>query len=438
MQVSAHAATVLGSLTILVAAQPAAAQATTRWRVVRPGPAGALFSARQTATDSYGNVFVSFGKYYPGSTTELAKYSPNGELLWQRSALPIRAVGLVSAANGDAVLCGETGGNILVLRVDAQGHVRWRRMVFGASPSDMVLDSLDGVVVVGSAGGDWLVQPFASDGTSSWAMLLDGPQQLSDRANCVSVDAAGDLLVGGSVGTSSVYTDAAVAKISGAGQLQWMSHWSATFDSESYTSIVSDGQGGAIAAGRVEYTSSVWPPTHYIEAQITRFDALGNVAWIHPQWGLGFDHDAADVIVDGAGQIWAAILVDPYFFSMPVMRIERISAGGATLSSYDYDGPTHAGAWPIGLQLDGAGRVLVGATSGDPFSGADNVAALMRMEATGVPAWTWTFAPPGAGLRAAGIRRSRGERVLLFGELTESSGLESDALVIQLGLDDPP
>lgn len=441
MNTAAQVATTLGLLSILAAA-PAAAQVTPEWRTVHPGLPGDLVTAGHAATDPSGNVFVTFEKTYPGGRrTELAKYAPNGKRLWLRRPLPIYVVDLSAAANGDVVLCGNFSGSasgLLVMRVDGQGRLRWRHSVAGALARDMVLDAFDQAVVVGSAGGDWLVQPFASDGTSPWATRLDGPSQLSDVANCVAIDSAGDLLVGGSVGSSGVYTDAAVAKLSGAGQLQWMSDWSASYDNESYSKIVSDGQGGLIAAGKVEYEWGGYPPAHFTEAQVTHFDAFGNLAWLHPQWGLGFDHDTVDMIVDGSGQIWVAILVDPYFFSKPSVQLERIGSNGQTLSTFEYDGPTHAGAWPVGLQLDDAGRVLLGVSSGDPFTFGDNEAALMRMNATGTPAWTATFAPPGVGLRAAGIRRAPGERVFVHGLVSAGTGFETDALVIQLKLDDPP
>jgi hypothetical protein len=443
MNTTAHAASALGFLAVLTLAPPAAAQVTPEWRAVHPGPAGAEVFAGHAATDPLGNILVTFeAPYAPGGpATELAKYSPNGQLLWLRRPLPIFAVGLVSSANGDVVLCGNAGGGLnalVVLRLDAQGRLRWRRAVAGAVAQAMVLDALDQAVVVGSAGGDWLVQPFASDGTSPWVRHLDGPQHLLDSANCVSIDAAGDLLVGGSVGTSGGYTDAAVAKLSGAGQLQWMSDWSATYDRESYSSIVSDGQGGAIAAGTVDFTWTGSPPLSFVNHQITHFDASGHLAWLHPSSGLMLNSAATDVVLDGSGQIWAAIHIDPYAFSTPSVQLERIGSNGQTLSTFEYDGPTHAGAWPVGLQLDDAGRVLVGACSGDPFTGANDLAVLLRMDAIGTPAWTETFAAPGVGLRAAGIRRAPGQRVLLLGDLIGGSGFESDALVIQLGLSDPP
>ncbi len=432
----------LGLLTVAAAA-PAVAQATLEWRALHPGAVAGSTFATHAVVDPWGNVTVAFEtrQYPPRPVTELVAYTSGGEVLWVGPPLPLDATGLQRAANGDLLLCGNSapGGDAMhVLRVGPKGVRRWQRTIAGASAMGLALDAQDRAVVVGSAGGDWLVQAFASDGTTAWVTHLDGPAGLPDTANCVVVDAAGDLLVGGNVGSWSYHTDAAVAKLTGAGELLWLTDWSATAGSESYTMIVSDGQGGAVAAGTVAFSWSQPPYGSYVNHQFTRFDADGDVAWLYPDHGIPFYSFPRDVLVDDSGQVWAAIHVDPYVFSKSVARLDCIGPGGHGLASTSYDGPTHTGAWPAGLLLDEAGRVVLGVTSGDPFGGHDHRSALMRVTPDGLHLWTDEFAGPTAGLSTSNVLPAPDGRVVMVGRAWLAGAFEGEGLVMQAELEETP
>jgi hypothetical protein len=415
---------------IFALAPATAGQATVEWRALRPDAADT--GATQCVTDHSGNVYVVFESWGSNQPVELVKFAPDGQMLWRRGAAATTAA-VALAASDEVVFSADFGPATLVVRLDSQGVVRWTRALAGVKPAALLIDSLDRAVIAGTAGGDWSVRALASDGADAWTTVVDDPSHLVDTAHCMTIDAAGDVFVAGGVGS-----EAAVAKLSSQGALQWLSVWSAPYDSAAYAHIVSDGQGGAIAAGDLQFTWQGWPPgQQYVNHQISRFGAQGQVVWLHPSYGIPVNSVAKDVVLDGSARIWAAIQIDPYAFQKPSVHLERIALDGTTLSQFDYDGPSHEGAWPASLALDEAGRVLLGATCGYFFGSATDRSVLMRMDDTANPAWTKLLDAPSIGVRSRAIRSAPGKRVIVLGEGCHALVGDLDGLVMQLALDDP-
>ncbi len=218
---------------------------------------------RGVAVDAGGNALVT--GYYLGSATFgageanettlagdgifIAQYAPDGTLRWARSA----ANGHVSG-NGIAV---DTAGNALVMGF-IQGSV-----TFGAGEPNETTLSSESVFFT-----DVFIAQYAADGALRWARSAGGSS--GDSAAGVAVDAAGNALVTGNFGGDATFgagepsettltgvgdTDVFVAQYAPEGTLLW-ARSAASGDFVEVRAIALDASGNASLVGGFEGTAT--------------------------------------------------------------------------------------------------------------------------------------------------------------------------------------
>ncbi|HYM17639.1 MAG TPA: hypothetical protein VEU06_03670 [Micropepsaceae bacterium] len=181
--------------------------------------------AKSVATDADGNVYVvgnatgSFGNEVNQGTQDvfLTKYDSAGNVQWTK------LLGSAGTANGYSVAINPTGGVV----------------VAGSVTGSLTPTSIGG-------GTDSFVAKYNSEGDQVW--LRQTAPLSNDQANSVSVDASGNVYLGGQVagtiggGTSAGGQDAYVTKLDSTGKLVYQRQFgTAADDTAARTAIAADG-----------------------------------------------------------------------------------------------------------------------------------------------------------------------------------------------------
>jgi predicted outer membrane repeat protein len=232
-----------------------------------------------------GNVFAtgwSTGALYGSSAGTLdavvGKYSASGSPIWTRQfGTTDQDVGhgVVSDASGNVYVTGSTDGalqgaflgirDIFIRKYDSSGNHAWTKQIGTAGHDtgyDIAVDSSGNIyvaaIVSGNLGGthyglvDVFVAKYNSSGTVQWTTQLGTASD--DYANSISVDASGNVYVGGYtkgalIGTNAGGTDAFITKLNGTGSQIWVKQFGASTN-DSCESVAVDSSGNVLASGR--------------------------------------------------------------------------------------------------------------------------------------------------------------------------------------------
>lgn len=339
-------------------------------------------------------------------------------------------LGVTPAADGDVWISGHTDSFVtaapdlygatassglldaLVLRVDSSGRVRIP-VQFGSSEADALLGSASaadgGVAVVGYSKGqfattnyginDMIVAKLSAEGQEQWRAQLGGPDW--DRGYSVAVAADGSVFVGGytfggiaeNFGGAGVGNhDAVVAKLSAAGQIEWVASVG-TPDVDWGQSLALDADGGVVIVG---YTQGDWNGANagardYFVARLT---PEGTVDWV-VQGGSESDDWLQGVTIAPDGTIIAGGFTAGTDGSLggTDMLVVRVSSTGELLGEVRLG--TEGDDRVFGLVAADDGDVYVSGTVSGSFEGAtwagkkDVVVA--RLGADGTVRWSDQF-----------------------------------------------
>jgi hypothetical protein len=182
-----------------------------------------------------------------------------------------QAKSVATDANGNVYVVGNATGSfgnevnqgaqdVFLTKYDSAGNVQWTKLLGSADTASgysVAIDPTGGVVVAGSVTGeltptsigggtDSFVAKYNSEGDQVW--LRQTAPLSNDQANAVSVDASGNVYVGGQVagtiagGTSAGGADAYVTKLDHTGKVVYQRQFgSAADDTAARTAIAADG-----------------------------------------------------------------------------------------------------------------------------------------------------------------------------------------------------
>jgi VCBS repeat-containing protein len=215
-----------------------------------------------------------------------------------------------------------------VVRIDAAGDVVWTTYLGGtgsdysATYSAIAIDSSQNVFVAGYTnspdlaqrindyqGGtyDSFVAKLNSGGAVAWTMYLGGSD--SDYARGITVDSPGNVLVGGYTLSGNLPNatnvnhggiDGYVAKIGGAGSVQWTTYLGGSEDDYA-NAVATSGSGDVLVTG-YSYAAAIGGR----DATLTKLDSdTGHVALMAYLGGTG-DDLGQSVATDGEGRVYVA------------------------------------------------------------------------------------------------------------------------------------
>lgn len=282
-----------------------------RWAQRFNGPGDNFDRATEIAVDGSGAVYVSGVSYTPSPSFTFDwsthKYSPNGDLLWERrepgnNSSANRVADMALAPDGNLVVTGitrnavnEWAEDVATVKYDPNGNVVWRRQWNETTPGintaqDMEIDSAGRITTTGTIG---LFPPssvtlrYDSSGT-----LL---QTIRDAGgSSVHVNESDDFYL---AGFPAQPDESFLARYDASGSRVWATPISVE-DNETYFSTIvrADSTGAVTTAGTIRNLS-----THNDDYLVIRFDANGRELWRY-RFNGQFDRDdhVAGLAIDSA------------------------------------------------------------------------------------------------------------------------------------------
>jgi len=201
-----------------------------QWVVRYNGPGNDYDAALAIALDSSGNVYVTGFSVGSGTDDDYAtiKYNTDGVEQWVarynglRNYRDIAKALIVDSLNnvyvtGTSMGLG-TGDDYATLKYNTNGELLWVALYqgpwYGGSANDIAIDNSGNVYVTGHSSNsgslndyDCDTVKYNSNGVQQWVMRYNGPGDVGDRAESITVDNKGNVYItGGSYG-SGVYDD---------------------------------------------------------------------------------------------------------------------------------------------------------------------------------------------------------------------------------------
>ena len=337
--------------------------------------------------DALGNLYVS-GRYDASDTLGLpnlvntgghdaflAKFDPQGTLLWWRQAGAIGAafeyaLGLALDSQGNPIIAGGVentanfggtpvstagGSDAYVAKYDPAGTVLWVRalgIAGGGRANGVACDSADNVLVTGqfstsilsngvpvaaSGGTDGFVAKYDRNGLQLWVEVAGGGG--NDAGEDVASDAQGNVIVTGTFRviaafgtntlTSAGQADVFTAKYDANGNLLWVRQGGGSGVEDVFQGdLATDGLGNIYVTGAYQNTAT-FSATGVASAGdndvfVTKYAPDGTQIWVQRFGDVGYDH-ARGIVADGNGEVY---LTGAFNGTVNFGATQLISAGG--------------------------------------------------------------------------------------------------------------
>jgi hypothetical protein len=233
------------------------------------------------ATDSQGNVFISgvtegalAGSNKGGKDAWVAKYSPEGTLLWKKQL-------------GSSEYDYSYG-----VATDSQGNVFISGYTFGALAGD------------NKGRGDAWVAKYSPEGTLLWTKQLGSSEY--DYSYGVATDSQGNVFISGYTlgalaGSNKGFYDAWVAKYGPKGALLWKQQLGTSRDDYSY-GVATDSQGNVFISGETDGKLGGSNQRSY-DAWVAKYSPEGTLLWTK-QLGSSASDVSEGVATDSQGNVF--------------------------------------------------------------------------------------------------------------------------------------
>ncbi len=297
-----------------------------------------------------------------------------------------------------------------VIRVQATSVIPAKCVAFILSAVHLAIASL-------------VLYPAAMQAQSStpWTNLFKGPTTSADTAFALTVDAAGDVIVGGQSGQVG-FEDFAVVKYSSAGTPLWTNFYNGPGNSTDRIEDVAVDSGGNVAVtGYSRSTASSGSE----DFTTIRYSSTGVPLWTNRYDGPagGYDVAVATVIDLSSNIVVAGTARTTTNFDGMDFTTVKYSSAGVPLWTRHYNGPGNSEDQVISMAMDTNGSVfVVGYVTGVSFN---TEFATVAYSSAGVPLWTNLHNGPGGGSAAArAVAVDRAGDVVVTGN---SSGVGTSA-----------
>ncbi|HMO84815.1 MAG TPA: SBBP repeat-containing protein [Lacipirellulaceae bacterium] len=353
---------------------PPLAIAQSPYKVAWTTDIGAASVATTVAVDADGNILVSggtlgnlAGQNAGGTDAFVAKYDPQGQLVWARQ------FGNVGEDRGRSVA------------VDVDGSVYVTGPTRGAT-----------------GGTEVLLRKFDSSGDDVWMHQFGDLDQVAVIGTGVSVLSSGDVIMAGHTYGRLLHpiglgSDPVLYKYTSSGENLWatQNNNNSRFYFQEVTSHAVDQQGNSYLAG-LGTSGDLWYwPAH--RSWVEKYDAAGQLLWSRTPDPSGAVHhnNAMAVGVDGEGNVYVAGTNEVGGGNPPVplssynAYLVKYSPDGDLLWNQQFDSPSSFN----NLAIDPAGNVYVGLGGILQSVNAGGVIpplarAIVKYDASGTPLWT--------------------------------------------------
>jgi uncharacterized delta-60 repeat protein len=362
------------------------------------------------AVDGSGNVYVTGGSNYLGTTPELLtiKYNASGDTVWTR--VPVRtgsqmARAVAVGSSGNVYITGytmETGnGDFITIKYRADGSEAWTRLYNGPYTGydfarKLVLDNNENVYVSGYSqeiGGrnTHATVKYDSSGNLLWAKRdsFGGAGSLSYPAD-LGIDYAGNPYIVSKTATASQGTDYVVAKYNASnGETLWVRTYNGPANgADDARAIAFDNTNNVYVTGMIAGSGSG------NDIATIKYNSSGVQQWVSTYTNP--DTTATDagywIAVDGLGNVYVCGSTYSIGGANQDIGLIKYNSSGTELWKIKYNGPGGYDA-PIdkdgqkGMVLDPSGNIYVSGTSRQSASTNENDFVTTKCNSSGVAQW---------------------------------------------------
>ena len=330
------------------------------------------------------------------SFTQAAIFSPRAVIALVSFIAAVFVV-LLSEANSKNLLADHMRQPIKPLpRPPAGAQEAWVARYDGPATNDdeataVAIDGSGNIYVTGFSFDPTTVYDYAtikynSAGQQQWIARYDGPENYTDQATAITVDASGNVYVTGGSSSNSGSLDYTTIKYNSAGQQQWVARYDGFGDDDVATAIAVDGSGNVYVTG-YSYGSGF----NYDYVTI-KYNSTGQQQWVARYDGPGNDDDKAIAIaVDASGSVYITGRSYDPASDYDYATIRYDSAGQQQWVAR-YNGPANSDDEARAMAIDGAGNIYVTGYSG---GSASNDYATIKYDSAGQQQWVGRYDGPG-------------------------------------------
>jgi len=305
----------------------------------------------------------------------------------------------------------------------------WEQRYNGSADStdyteQIVVDAQGNIYVTGatiSGGGahyDMVTIKYGPDGSIQWLQKYNGPGDSTDYATSIAVDISGNVYITGSSFGSGTKSDYVTIKYNSSGVQQWAQRYNAPDnESDNAYALTLDASGNVYVTG----TSFIAGSTYDIYT--IKYNTSGVQQWAQRYNAPGNSTDSpSEIALDDAGNVYVAGYSIGIGTSLDYLTIKYNSAGVQQWEQR-YNGPGNSTDNIFGLQIDGSGNVYITGFSGG--SGSSGDFATIKYNSAGVQQWLQRYNGSGNGFdvaRSLGLDDSG--NVYISGYTTETASGE--------------
>lgn len=351
--------------------------------------------------DSQGNVIVVGTTWNdvnsgPNTGTEfdivVLKYSPGGQLLWQKqwddpihfqdfgnavridSKDNVIVMGWANSRSTNPNFPNYLNNDFLTLKYSPAGSLLWTRTYNGKDQmadggNDITLDGADNIYVTGTSkrwnGGaiqDMLTLKYNPAGTLLWTANNPGRASIPDNANMprsIKVDVGGNVYVAAWDVVTEAPRDVLLIKYNPNGSVAWKRNWSRTGEDVVYDMVL-DSQGNPILAVSTEPVPGKGFPDS--DALLLKYSPSGALLWQRIYNGPSSMWDGDNLVtVDAQDNILMGIQSQSVSYDFTVLKY---SPSGVLNWVWKYDTPERKDDMLLSMALDSSGLLhLTGETN---------------------------------------------------------------------------
>ncbi len=309
-------------------------------------------------TDADGNVYVSGYNMMEDSYEDFTtvKYNTFGQLQWiarYDGGQEDRATAMDIDADGNVYATGwsrnpEGSPDVFTIKYDRDGNEVWNS--YYNSPenrsdeaNDIAVDAEGNVYVAGMAAGKFIVLKYDASGEEIWSATYEDPSLSTASAQRIAVDEMGNVYVSGLTRGAGTGDDITTIKYDAAGNRQWVSVYDGPAnDRDRVTDMKIDTNGDVYITG---YTRTHDQRDNFVTI---KYNTDGVRQWVEETDYYGYNARAAAITVHESDNIYVAGSAGEG--SWGVVIVSRYEQGTSVYVNEEYpelpDGPVIVGNFP--------------------------------------------------------------------------------------------
>ncbi|MCA6212788.1 protein kinase [Thermococcus bergensis] len=293
------------------------------------------------------------------------------------------------APNGDIIVAGSSWSfsasdkDVWILRLDSEGNIKWQK-TYGGSNADVAnavaIAPNEDIIVAGYTesfgAGDWdvWVLRLDADGNVKWQKTYGGKWR--DEATGVAIADNGDIIVAGYTSSFGAgLADVWVLRLDENGNVKWQKTYGGSrWDQSTGVAIADNGE--IIVAGYTESFGAGWR-----NVWVLRLDADGNVKWQKTYGGRDGEGAHAIAIADN-GDIIVAGYTSSFGAGLADVWVLRLDENGNVKWQKTYGGRDWDRAWSVAL-ADNGDIIVAGYYGATTLDGSGGNVWVLRLPSDG-------------------------------------------------------